>query len=113
VGDPARVQVLYERAMADFPISIDLWLDYTRYLDRTLKVVLEFLYSQVFSSSNSVDYLHTLSLFQVGNVLRDVYSRATKNCPWIGELWVQYMLSLERGRAPEKEISSVCFSYHP
>ncbi|KAI9397073.1 hypothetical protein POPTR_004G229732v4 [Populus trichocarpa] len=80
VGDPARVQVLYERAMADFPISIDLWLDYTRYLDRTLKV---------------------------GNVLRDVYSRATKNCPWIGELWVQYMLSLERGRAPEKEISSV------
>lgn len=80
VGDPARVQVLYERAMADFPISSDLWLDYTRYLDRTLKV---------------------------GNVLRDVYSRATKNCPWIGELWVQYMLSLERGRAPEKEISSV------
>ncbi|KAJ6937885.1 hypothetical protein NC652_012239 [Populus alba x Populus x berolinensis] len=79
VGDPARVQVLYERAMADFPISSDLWLDYTRYLDRTLKV---------------------------GNVLRDVYSRATKNCPWIGELWVQYMLSLERGRAPEKEISS-------
>ncbi|XP_011013793.1 PREDICTED: squamous cell carcinoma antigen recognized by T-cells 3-like [Populus euphratica] len=80
VGDPARVQVLYERALADFPISSDLWLDYTRYLDRTLKV---------------------------GNVLRDVYSRATKNCPWIGELWVQYMLSLERGRAPEKEISSV------
>ncbi|KAJ6928112.1 hypothetical protein NC651_011959 [Populus alba x Populus x berolinensis] len=80
VGDPARVQVLYERAMADFPISSDLWLDYTHYLDRTLKV---------------------------GNVLRDVYSRATKNCPWIGELWVQYMLSLERGRVPEKEISSV------
>ncbi|KAJ6394975.1 hypothetical protein OIU77_024064 [Salix suchowensis] len=80
VGDPARVQVLYERAMVDFPISSDLWLDYTRYLDRTLKV---------------------------GNVLRDVYSRATKNCPWIGELWVLYMLSLERGRAPEKEISSV------
>ncbi|KAF9690327.1 hypothetical protein SADUNF_Sadunf01G0184000 [Salix dunnii] len=80
VGDPARVQVLYERAVADFPISSDLWLDYTRYLDRTLKV---------------------------GNVLRDVYSRATKNCPWIGELWVLYMLSLERGHAPEKEISSV------
>ncbi|CAK7357216.1 unnamed protein product [Dovyalis caffra] len=79
-GDPARVQVLYERAMTDFPVSSDLWLDYTRYLDRTLKV---------------------------GNVLRDVYSRATKNCPWVGELWVQYLLSLERGRAPEKEISSV------
>ena len=37
-GDPARVQVLYERAVADFPVSSDLWLDYTRYLDKTLKV---------------------------------------------------------------------------
>jgi hypothetical protein len=37
-GDPARVQILYERAIADFPIASDLWLDYTRYLDKTLKV---------------------------------------------------------------------------
>ena len=37
-GDPARVQVLYERAIADFPIASDLWLDYTRYLDKTFKV---------------------------------------------------------------------------
>lgn len=37
-GDPARVQVLYERAIADFPLSSDLWLDYTRYLDKTFKV---------------------------------------------------------------------------
>jgi hypothetical protein len=37
-GDPARVQVLYERAITDFPIASDLWLDYTRYLDKTLKV---------------------------------------------------------------------------
>lgn len=37
-GDPARVQILYERAVAEFPISSDLWLGYTSYLDRTLKV---------------------------------------------------------------------------
>lgn len=37
-GDPARVQVLYERAIVDFPLSSDLWLGYTSYLDRTLKV---------------------------------------------------------------------------
>lgn len=79
-GDPARVQVLYERAITDFPISNDLWLDYTRYLDKTLKV---------------------------GNVVRDVYFRATRNCPCVGELWVRYLLTLERGRASEKEISSV------
>ncbi|KAJ8755674.1 hypothetical protein K2173_022269 [Erythroxylum novogranatense] len=80
VGDPTRVQVLYERAITEFPVSTDLWLDYTQYLDRTLKV---------------------------GNVIRDVYARATKSCPWVGELWVRYLLSLERGRAPEKMISHV------
>lgn len=37
-GDPARVQILYERAIAEFPISGDIWLDYTQYLDKTLKV---------------------------------------------------------------------------
>ena len=26
-GDPARVQILYELAITDFPISSDLWLD--------------------------------------------------------------------------------------
>ncbi|CAM8976844.1 unnamed protein product [Rhodiola kirilowii] len=36
-GDPARVQILYERAVVVFPITSDLWLDYTRYLDETVK----------------------------------------------------------------------------
>lgn len=71
-GDPARVQILYERAITDFPVSNDLWLHYTHYLDKTLKV---------------------------GNVVKDVYSRATRNCPWVGELWVRYLLCLERGLA--------------
>ncbi|KAM1226005.1 hypothetical protein PS2_044188 [Malus domestica] len=79
-GDPARVQMLYERAITDFPISSYLWLDYTHYLDKTLKV---------------------------GNVITNVYSRAVMNCPSVGELWVRYMLSLERGHASEKEIASV------
>ncbi|KAJ9687748.1 hypothetical protein PVL29_016282 [Vitis rotundifolia] len=79
-GDPARVQILYERAVTEFPVSRDLWLDYTHYLDKTLKVA---------------------------NVVRDVYSRAVKNCPWVGELWVQYLLSLERAHASERDISTV------
>uniref|UniRef100_A0A2N9HBT0 RRM domain-containing protein n=1 Tax=Fagus sylvatica TaxID=28930 RepID=A0A2N9HBT0_FAGSY len=78
-GDPAQVQVLYERAITDFPIASDLWLDYTRYLDKTLKPKL----------------------------LREVYSRATKNCAWVGELWVRYLLCLERGRASEEELAAV------
>ncbi|KAL2593527.1 hypothetical protein AAZV13_12G135000 [Glycine max] len=79
-GMPARIQVLYERAITDFPITPDLWLDCTRNLDNTLKV---------------------------GNIVSNVYSRATKNCPWVGELWVRYMLSLERGHASEKDLSEI------
>lgn len=77
-GDPARVQILYERAITEFPITSDLWLDYTRYMDKTIKV---------------------------GNVMKDIFNRATRNCPWIGELWVRYLLCLERGHASEEEVS--------
>lgn len=42
-GTPARIQVLYERAITDFPLSPDLWLDYTHYLDKTLKVSISLL----------------------------------------------------------------------
>ncbi|GAB4848566.1 hypothetical protein Ancab_003272 [Ancistrocladus abbreviatus] len=79
-GDPARVQILYERAITEFPISSDLWLEYARYLDKTLKV---------------------------WSVVKTIYSRATKNCPWVGELWVRYLLSLERAHGTEEEISMV------
>ncbi|KAL5096235.1 hypothetical protein RYX36_000562 [Vicia faba] len=79
-GTPARIQVLYERAITDFPLSPELWLDYTRYLDKTLKV---------------------------GKIVSNVYSRATKNCPWVGELWVRFMLSLERGHASEKDLAQI------
>jgi hypothetical protein len=37
-GDPARVQILYERAVSELPVSSDLWMGYTSYLDRALKV---------------------------------------------------------------------------
>lgn len=36
--DPARVQLLYERAVAVFPVTSELWLQYTKYLETELKV---------------------------------------------------------------------------
>ncbi|MED6211708.1 hypothetical protein PIB30_076299 [Stylosanthes scabra] len=79
-GTPARVQVLYERAITDFPTSPDLWLDYIRYLDKKLKV---------------------------GSVVSNVYLRATKSYPWVGELWVRYLLSMERSHASEEELAEI------
>ncbi|KAJ8529715.1 hypothetical protein K7X08_036550 [Anisodus acutangulus] len=80
LGDPARIQILYERAITEFPISSELWLDYTHYMDKTLKT---------------------------SSLVRDIYKRATRNCPWVGEMWVRFLLSLERGRASEDELSAV------
>lgn len=109
-GDPARVNILYERAITEFPISSDLWLDYTRYLDKTFKVFfLIFLldkFSIVFDYTNDIwMYL----IFQASKIVRDVYNRATRNCPWVGDLWVCYLLCLERCHSSEEELSSVCY----
>ncbi|KAG2240393.1 hypothetical protein Bca4012_023227 [Brassica carinata] len=76
-GDPTRVQAIYERAVAEFPVSSDLWIDYTSYLDKTLKV---------------------------GKAITHAYSRATRSCPWTGDLWTRYLLALERSSASEKDI---------
>ncbi|KAL1222530.1 Pre-mRNA-processing factor 39-1 [Cardamine amara subsp. amara] len=79
-GDPTRVQAIYERAVAEYPVSSDLWVDYTVYLDKTLKV---------------------------GKAITHACSRATRSCPWTGDLWARYLLALERGSASEKEIYAV------
>ncbi|XP_073155276.1 uncharacterized protein [Henckelia pumila] len=78
-GDPARIQILYERALAEFPVSSDLWFDYTQYLDKT---------------------------FKTSRIVRDVYYRATRNCPWVGETWVRYLRSIERSNGSEEELST-------
>ena len=57
--------------------------------------------------------INHLFFLQVGNIVRDVHSRARKNCPWVGDLWVRSLLVLERCRASEKEISTVSFSCYP
>ena len=55
-GDPGRVQVLYERAITEFPISSDIWLRYTRYMDKTLKV---FIFLLLFFFLVYGNYLHS------------------------------------------------------
>ncbi|KAD4179650.1 hypothetical protein R6Q59_031994 [Mikania micrantha] len=79
-GDPARVKSLYERAITEYPVAGDLWIDYTNYLNKTLKA---------------------------DKTLRGIFNRATRNCPWIGELWVRFMLYLERSGGFEKDLCDV------
>lgn len=110
--------------MAEYPVSSDLWVDYTVYLDKTLKVCQELVISSLwpfflsivfskfsfyggFSFQNFYLICNMDFLVQVGKAITHAYSRATRSCPWTGDLWARYLLALERGSASEKEIYAV------
>lgn len=110
-GDPARIQILYERAISEFAVSADLWLDYTQYLDKTFKVLYFILsLSHLFMLSAAALITFETDTLQTARIVRDSYYRATRNCPWVGELWVRYLLALERSHASEEELLTVCFT---
>ena len=46
-------------------------------------------------------------MMQVASVIRNVYERAVRNCPWVGSLWTKYLLALERISASEIEHAAV------
>ena len=60
---PARVQCIYERALAKFPVTHALWLQYALYLEQHLNIPA---------------------------VVNQVYARAVRNCPWVGALWSRH-----------------------
>lgn len=62
-GDPARIAVAYERAVAAFPVTKYLWAAYARSLEQRLR--------------------------GVPGVASAVYARAVRNCPWVGLLWAR------------------------
>ncbi|XP_036908246.1 squamous cell carcinoma antigen recognized by T-cells 3 isoform X2 [Sturnira hondurensis] len=69
VGDPARVQLIFERALVENCLVPDLWIRYSQYLDRQLKVK---------------------------DLVLSVHGRAVRNCPWTVALWSRYLLAMER-----------------
>jgi len=62
-GDPARTAVLYECAVAAFPVTAYLWAAYGRMVEERLR--------------------------GVPAVVSAVYARAARNCPWVGLLWAR------------------------
>ena len=76
----AAVKVIYERALAAFPLTHFLWLTYTRYLEAHLKIP---------------------------TVINAVFARAVRNTPWVGVMWARALQALERSGAPEEEQAAV------
>ncbi|GFR47944.1 hypothetical protein Agub_g9748 [Astrephomene gubernaculifera] len=79
-GDAARVQVVYERAVAAFPLTHSLWLQYGQYLET-----------------------HT----KLPGPINDVYGRAVRNCPWVGAVWERAIRALDRTAAPQEAVDEV------
>ncbi|KAM4763876.1 squamous cell carcinoma antigen recognized by T-cells 3 isoform 1-T1 [Cyanocitta cristata] len=79
-GDPARIQLIYERALAENCLVPDLWARYNQYLDRQLKVK---------------------------ELVLSAHDRAVRNCPWTVGLWIRYLLAMERHRVEHSIISEI------
>ncbi|NWU17343.1 SART3 protein, partial [Cephalopterus ornatus] len=79
-GDPARIQLIYERALAENCLVPDLWARYNQYLDRQLKVK---------------------------ELVLSAHDRAVRNCPWTVGLWIRYLLAMERHRVDHNIISEM------
>lgn len=72
-GDPLRVSLAFERALALFPVTAELWVRYTRFLAQKVKV---------------------------GSVVEAAFARALRNCPRSGRLWANAVRASElRGDA--------------
>uniref|UniRef100_H2LRG3 Spliceosome associated factor 3, U4/U6 recycling protein n=1 Tax=Oryzias latipes TaxID=8090 RepID=H2LRG3_ORYLA len=80
VGDPARIQITFERALAENCLVPDMWSKCTKYLDRQLKVK---------------------------DLVLSTHERAVRNCPWTMSLWKSYLLALERHGADHHTVSDV------
>lgn len=71
---------LFERAITRFPTDQTLWLDYVEFLTQNT---------------------------QQEGVVQDVTERATRHCPWSGDLWAHRILALEESRRDFREIEDV------
>ncbi|XP_016898212.1 squamous cell carcinoma antigen recognized by T-cells 3 [Cynoglossus semilaevis] len=79
-GDPARILIIFERALAENCLVPDLWAKYTSYLDRQLKIK---------------------------EVVLSAHERAARNCHWTMGLWKSYLQALERHGADHQTVSDV------
>ena len=101
--DPSRVQCLFERAITDHCLKVDVWLRYGKYL-----VSLSFLWT-IHMTSQSVEIV-TWFVSKQDQQLKlpmlsiAMYERAVRNCPWSATLWSQYCCALERGRCDHDRI---------
>ena len=73
--------MVYERAVAVFPVTHFLWSQYARYMEQHLG--------------------------RLPTLVHAVYRRALRNCPWVGTLWAGALRAAERLGSPPEEQESL------
>ena len=89
-GDPSRVQLIFERALAESPLNPDLWLAYVTHL------VGPFLCRACITMQDGLRA-------RLAALVDSTFSRALRNCPWSGALWRARLVSRERHAAAAAE----------
>ena len=79
-GDPGRITVLYERAIADLSLEPTIWLDYIGYVQSNLKI---------------------------DDITEKLYGRAIKNVPWCVEIWQKYLIYNEKRNKPLTDMQTL------
>ncbi|XP_061624356.1 squamous cell carcinoma antigen recognized by T-cells 3 [Phyllopteryx taeniolatus] len=79
-GDPARIQMTFERTLVENCLVPDMWTKYTTYLDRQLKIK---------------------------DLVLSTHDRAVRNCPWTMGLWKSYLQAVERHGGTHQTISDL------
>ncbi len=84
---PFRPQCVFERAVAAFPLTHSLWLQYGTYLE-----------TQAGSASGNA---------RLAAATVDVYGRAARNCPWMGCVWERAVRALDRAGAEPEQVEEM------
>ena len=74
-GNPPRIQSIFERRITDHCLHPSNWFEYTNYLE-------------------------TLNLDHA----KKIHTRAIRNCPWSGKLWIKLIRSCEKSKSPLEEV---------
>lgn len=77
---PNRIICLYERAIADIPLTQKLWADYIDYIAITIKEA---------------------------DTILGICKRSVANCSWSSELWTTYLIQAEASNQSQEEITGL------
>lgn len=121
-GDPARIQITFERTLAENCLVPDMWAKYTTYLVSVARCELVLLGNGPLPRMDSrllcsgVGFLLVATCDRAFLTLQDrqlkikelvlsAHERAVRNCPWTMGLWKSYLVALERHGADHHTVS--------